>query len=72
MKMTIGASLARAENTGVFNMFKRINAKIFIGASNLRPTVFRQIELSFVELIQVKTPSRNNQNGKSGKDQQSF
>jgi hypothetical protein len=47
--MSISAPLAREEITGAFDMYESVNVKIFIGASHLRRTVFRQIELSFGE-----------------------
>jgi hypothetical protein len=47
--MSIDVPQARAANTGAINICKSVNAKIFIGASHLRQTEFRQIELSFDE-----------------------
>jgi hypothetical protein len=49
LEMSISAPLAREENTGAFDMYESVNVKIFIGASHLWRTVFRQIELSFGE-----------------------
>jgi hypothetical protein len=67
LEISIGVPQASAKNTGAFDICRHVNAKIFIGASHLRQTVFRQIELSFGDLIQVP-PSRNNKNGKSSED----
>jgi len=49
LQMSIDVPQARAANTGAINICKSVNAKIFIGASHLRQTEFRQIELSFDE-----------------------
>jgi hypothetical protein len=49
LEMSMSAPLAREEITGAFDMYESVNVKIFIGASHLRRTVFRQIELSFGE-----------------------